>query len=49
MHGLPKVKVKLSLSLTKSHIMKIFLLNLAHHEDIWGSGGIVPHILSLGT
>jgi hypothetical protein len=34
-----KVKVKLSLCLTKHHAMKTY----------WGSGGIVPCILNLGT
>jgi hypothetical protein len=34
-----KVKVKLSLCLTKHHAMKAY----------WGSGGIVPRILDLGT
>jgi hypothetical protein len=34
-----KVKVKLSLRLTKLHAMKIY----------WGSGGIAPRILNLGT
>jgi len=34
-----KVKVKLSLCLTKHHIMKAY----------WGSGGIAPHILDLST
>jgi hypothetical protein len=34
-----KVKVKLSLSLTKHHAMKTY----------WGSGGIAPFILDLGT
>jgi hypothetical protein len=34
-----KVKVKLSLFLTKHHAMKTY----------WGSGGIVPRILDLGT
>jgi len=31
--------------------MKIYpLINqAAHHEDIWGSGGITPHILNLDT
>jgi hypothetical protein len=22
---------------------------IPHHEDIWGSGGIVPHSLNIGT
>jgi hypothetical protein len=34
-----KVKVKLSLCLTKHHLMKAY----------WGSGGIGPRILDLGT
>jgi hypothetical protein len=34
-----KVKVKLSLCLTKHHDMKAY----------WGSGGIAPHLLDLGT
>jgi hypothetical protein len=34
-----KVKVKLSLCLTKHHAMKGY----------WGSGGIAPRILDLGT
>jgi hypothetical protein len=34
-----KVKVKLSLCLTKQHTMKTY----------WGSGGIAPRILDLGT
>jgi hypothetical protein len=34
-----KVKVKLSLCLTKHHAMKTH----------WGSGGIAPRILDLGT
>jgi hypothetical protein len=34
-----KVKVKLSLCLTKHHAMKTY----------WGNGGIVPRILDLGT
>jgi hypothetical protein len=34
-----KVKVKLSLCLTKHHVMKAY----------WGSGGIAPRILDLGT
>jgi hypothetical protein len=34
-----KVKVKLSLCLTKHHAMKTY----------WGSGGIAPRILDLGT
>jgi hypothetical protein len=34
-----KVKVKLSLCLTKHHAMKTY----------WGSGGIIPRILDLGT
>jgi hypothetical protein len=34
-----KVKVKLSLWLTKNHAMKMY----------WRSGGIAPHILDLGT
>jgi hypothetical protein len=34
-----KVKVKLSLCLTKHHAMKTY----------WGSGGITPRILDLGT
>jgi hypothetical protein len=34
-----KVKVKLSLCLTKHHAMKAY----------WGSGGIAPFILDLGT
>jgi hypothetical protein len=34
-----KIKVKLSLCLTKHHTMKTY----------WGSGGIVPCILDLGT
>jgi hypothetical protein len=34
-----KVKVKLSLCLTKHHSMKAY----------WGSGGIAPRILDLGT
>jgi hypothetical protein len=34
-----KVKVKLSLCLTKHHAMKTY----------WGSGGIDPRILDLGT
>jgi hypothetical protein len=33
-----KVKVKLSLCLTKHHTMKTY----------WGNGGIAPHILDLG-
>jgi hypothetical protein len=33
------VKVKLSLCLTKHHAMKTY----------WGSGGIAPRILDLGT
>jgi hypothetical protein len=35
----PKVKVKLSLCLTKHHAMKKY----------WGSGGIAPRILDLDT
>jgi hypothetical protein len=34
-----KVKVKLSMCLTKHHAMKTY----------WGSGGIAPHILDLGS
>jgi hypothetical protein len=34
-----KVKVKLSLCLTKHHTMKAY----------WGNGGIAPRILDLGT
>jgi hypothetical protein len=34
-----KVKVKLALCLTKHHAMKTY----------WGSGGIAPRILDLGT
>jgi hypothetical protein len=34
-----KVKVKLSLCLTKHHVMKAY----------WGSGGIAPSILDFGT
>jgi hypothetical protein len=34
-----KVKVKLSVCLTKHHTMKTY----------WGSGGIAPRILDLGT
>jgi hypothetical protein len=34
-----KVKVKLSLCLTKQHAMKVY----------WRSGGIIPRILDLGT
>jgi hypothetical protein len=46
-----KVKVKLSLFLTKYYAMKTYsLLNLApRHEDVWGSGGIAPRILNLAT
>jgi len=45
------VKVKLSLCLTKSHVVKTCpLLNSApRHEDLWVSGGIAPRILNLGT
>jgi hypothetical protein len=34
-----KVKIKLSLCLTKNHVMKTY----------WGSGGIASRILDLGT
>jgi hypothetical protein len=34
-----KVKIKLSLCLTKHYAVKAY----------WGSGGIAPHILDLGT
>jgi hypothetical protein len=34
-----KVKVKLSLCLTKHHAMKAY----------WGSGGVAPRILDFGT
>jgi hypothetical protein len=37
--GIGKVKVKLSLCLTKHHVMKTY----------WGSGGIAPRILDLCT
>jgi hypothetical protein len=44
-----KTKVKLSLCLTKYSATKMDLV-LKHYamEDIWGSGGIAPHILNLG-
>jgi len=49
--GKLKVKLNLSLCLTKHHVMKMyFLLNKAsRHEDVLGSGGIAVLILILGT
>jgi len=43
-----KVKVKLFLSLTKYHAMKTYPLLAPRHEEISGSGGRAPRILSLG-
>jgi hypothetical protein len=46
-----RVKVKLSLCLTKYHNMKTYpALNRAPcHEDVWWNGGTAPCILNLGT
>jgi hypothetical protein len=44
-----KVKIKLRLCLTKHHAMKAYsVLNLtSHHEDVSGSGNIIPRHLYL--
>jgi len=49
--GFSKVKLKLSLGLTKYHAMKMYLvLNQApHHEDVWVNRGIAPCILNFST
>jgi hypothetical protein len=46
-----KVKVKLSLCLTKNHPLNAYpsLSQWSHHEDILGEWGIAPRILNLGT
>jgi hypothetical protein len=48
-HIMCKVKVKLSLCLTKYHAITTYpVLNQApRHEDVWGSAGIAAHILTL--
>jgi hypothetical protein len=45
-----KAKGKLSLCLTKYHVMNTHPL-LRHHamKIYWGNGGTSPHILNLGT
>jgi hypothetical protein len=49
--NLLSTKEKLSLGLSKYHAMKTYtLLNQAlHHEDVWGSGGLAPRILNVGS
>jgi len=42
-----KVKVKVSLCLTKYHALK--MCPVPRHEGVQESGGIAPHILNLGT
>jgi hypothetical protein len=46
-----KVKVKLSVGLTKYHAMKMCpVLNQApNHEDVWGNRGIAALILNLSV
>jgi hypothetical protein len=44
-------KVKMFLCLTTYLAMNMYphVNQAPHHEDIWGSGGIAPHILNLRT
>jgi hypothetical protein len=45
-----KVKVKLSLCVTKHLAMKAYLLlNQEQYKDALGSGGIAPRFLDFGT
>jgi len=32
----------------KAKVVPVFNYEL-HHEDVWGSGGIAPRVLNLGT